>query len=228
MKQIFVAVLLSAPTLYAGWDEANLEHIEAMLLTPDYARGKTIYEACAICHMPEGWGTPNGAYPQIAGQHRSVVIKQLADIRAKNRDNPSMYPFAIDEAIGGVQAIADVALYIEGLKMTAATGKGDGDELVYGEELYKKRCAECHGSQGEGDFNSAYPALHGQHYNYLLRQLIWLDNGKRRNGNKEMMKAMKGLDMKAFKAVSDYISRMPPIAEKRSQQAWKDRRSPQR
>lgn len=229
MTQIIVPpLLLAMPTLNAGWDEANLERMEAMTLSPDFERGKTIYEVCAVCHMPEGWGTPNGAYPQIAGQHRSVLIKQLADIRAKNRDNPSMYPFAIDEAIGGVQAISDVAHYIEGLKMTTATGKGDSQELVYGEKLYKKYCAECHGTRGEGDFNLAYPALHGQHYNYLLRQLIWLMNGKRRNGNKEMLESMKGFDMREFKAVADYISRMPPVEEKRSELTWKDRESRKR
>jgi cytochrome c553 len=173
--------------------------------------------------MPEGWGTPNGAYPQIAGQHRSVIIKQLTDIREKNRDNPSMYPFAIDEAIGGVQAVSDVACYIEGLKMTSATGKGDGKELEYGERLYRKHCAKCHGDQGEGDFAKAYPAIHGQHYNYLLRQLTWLQNGRRRNANSEMVETIYGFGGREFMALSDYISRMPPLQGKRSPYGWSDR-----
>ena len=36
------------------------------------------------------------------------MIKQLADIRAGNRDNPTMYPFALPESIGDAQALADV------------------------------------------------------------------------------------------------------------------------
>ncbi|WP_316367091.1 c-type cytochrome [Candidatus Thiodiazotropha sp. CDECU1] len=201
-----------------------MERLEAMRLNPDYDRGKAVYEICAVCHMPEGWGTPNGAYPQIAGQHRSVVIKQLADIRAKNRDNPSMYPFALPEEIGDAQAIADVAYYIEALKMTTATGKGDGSDLQRGESLFKKHCIDCHGEQGEGQFDKAYPAIHGQHYNYLLRQLIWIQNGKRRNGNKEMVKIIEAMDTRDFKALSDYVSRMLPLAEKRSKHTWNDRK----
>lgn len=224
VKQIFCPLLIVVPTVHAGWDSAELERIDAMRLVPDYQRGKTLYEVCAVCHMPEGWGTPNGAYPQIAGQHRSVIIKQLADIRAKNRDNPSMYPFAIEEEIGGPQAVSDLARYIESLKLTTATGKGDGNELEYGEQLYRQYCTECHGDQGEGDYDRAYPAIHGQHYLYLLRQLIWLQNGKRRNGNKEMVEIIQRFGDREFKAMSDYISRMPPVQGKRSQIGWGDRR----
>jgi cytochrome c553 len=222
LRHIFCPLVIVATTARAGWDSAELETSEAMNLTPDLQRGKAIYEACAVCHMPQGWGTPNGAYPQIAGQHRSVIIKQLADIRAKNRDNPSMYPFAIDEAIGGVQAISDVAYYIETLKMTTATGKGYGDELEYGGELYKKYCTRCHGERGEGDFDKAYPAIHGQHYRYLLRQLIWMQDGKRRNANREMVETINELGSRELMALSDYISMLPPVGEKRSPNDWSD------
>ncbi|MCU7921921.1 MAG: c-type cytochrome [Candidatus Thiodiazotropha sp. (ex Dulcina madagascariensis)] len=200
-----------------------MEREEAMSLTPDIVRGKAVYEGCAVCHMPEGWGTPNGAYPQIAGQHRSVVIKQLADIRANNRDNPSMYPFAIPEEIGGAQSVADVALYIESLKMTTATGKGDGNDLAYGERLFHEHCTDCHGEQGEGDQAEAYPVIQGQHYNYLLRQLVWIQNGKRRNANRDMMERIGEFGIRDLKALSDYLSRIKPNANKRSPYTWKDR-----
>jgi cytochrome c553 len=223
VRQIALFLLLGIPNVDAGWDVAGLEQIEAMQVTPDYERGRAIYETCAVCHMPEGWGTPNGAYPQIAGQHRSVVIKQLADIRANNRDNPSMYPFAIPDVLGGTQSIADVAHYIEGLKMTASTGKGEGTDLLYGETLYQQHCTQCHGVRGEGNFDHAYPIVHSQHYHYLLRQMIWLQNGKRRNVNRGMMEAIKGFGTREFKAVSDYISRMPPVEFKGIGQAGKER-----
>ncbi|MCU7905244.1 MAG: c-type cytochrome [Candidatus Thiodiazotropha sp. (ex Epidulcina cf. delphinae)] len=210
-------------TAWAGWNEAESEREEAMNLTPDIVRGKTIYEGCGVCHMPEGWGTPNGAYPQIAGQHRSVVIKQLADIRAENRDNPSMYPFAIPEEIGGAQSIADVALYIESLKMTTATGKGDGNDLEHGKKFFIKYCTECHGEHGEGSQAEAYPVIQGQHYNYLLRQLMWIQNGKRRNANQDMMEAISDFSMRDLKALSDYVSRLPLDENKRSPYTWKNR-----
>jgi cytochrome c553 len=208
----------------AGWEDARKEREEAMSLTPDIARGAEIFESCAVCHMPEGWGTPNGAYPQIAGQHHQVTIKQLADIRADNRDNPSMYPFAIPEEIGGPQAVADVAAYIEGLKMTRDTGKGSGTNLQHGKSLYHEHCRECHGNAGEGDAYRAYPLVQAQHYNYLLRQLQWIQNGKRRNANSDMKKGLKDLTEKDFEAIADYISRMEPDEEKLSPYSWKNRR----
>jgi len=218
-----LALTLPLPCL-AGWTDARIEREEAMSLVPDVERGSQIYEACAVCHMPEGWGTPNGAYPQIAGQHRSVVLKQLADIRAGNRDNPSMYPYAIPEEIGGSQALADVAAYVESLGMTTATGKGNGLDLEHGETLYKTHCAECHGEDGSGDPQKAYPLIQGQHFLYVLRQLQWIRTGKRRNANLDMMERIKDFGTRDLMAVSDYISRMVPMESRRSPHTWKDRR----
>ncbi|MCU7866605.1 MAG: cytochrome C, partial [Candidatus Thiodiazotropha sp. (ex Lucinoma borealis)] len=56
---LFVLLVVLGSAGLAGWDEAKLEREEAMLLPPDYEHGKKVYEICAICHMPEGWGTPN-------------------------------------------------------------------------------------------------------------------------------------------------------------------------
>jgi cytochrome c553 len=69
------------------WNVAGGEKDEAMLLEPDLENGMEVYEVCAACHLTEGWGTEEGTFPQLAGQHRDVLIKQLADIRARNRDN---------------------------------------------------------------------------------------------------------------------------------------------
>jgi cytochrome c553 len=223
---LLILVALYNGSAYGGWNSLDKidENNAALQLEGDYGRGRSIYKNCAVCHMPEGWGTPNGAYPQIAGQHRRVVIKQLADIRAKNRDNPSMYPFAIPQEIGGVQAIADVALYTENLKMTTATGKGSGKDLAHGERLYRDHCAECHGKQGEGRAEEAYPLIQGQHYRYLLRQLNWIQNGKRRNANRQMAKLIRDFEQRDFEALADYVSRMAPDQVKRSPLTWKERK----
>jgi hypothetical protein len=58
-----------------------------------------------------GAGRPDGTFPQLAGQHTSVLIKQMADIRAGVRDNPTMYPFAA--TLTDPQELADVAAFIE-------------------------------------------------------------------------------------------------------------------
>ena len=101
-----IAVSLSGAAL--AWNEGGGEQDEALHLQGNAENGRDVYEVCAACHLPEGWGLADGTFPQLAGQHHNVIIKQLADIRALNRDNPTMYPFALPSQIGGPQALADV------------------------------------------------------------------------------------------------------------------------
>ena len=112
---LILALLVSAPA--AAWLEGGGEREEALDLEPDLENGLDVYEVCSGCHLPEGWGKKDGTFPQLAGQHREVLVKQLADIREGNRDNPTMYPFALPRAIGGAQALADVVAYMAKLPM---------------------------------------------------------------------------------------------------------------
>jgi len=75
----------------AGWNQGGGEQDAALTLKPDLENGLEVYEVCSACHLPEGWGTKEGTFPQLAGQHRKVLVKQLADIRALNRDNHHDY-----------------------------------------------------------------------------------------------------------------------------------------
>ncbi|OSM06979.1 putative cytochrome c553 [Magnetofaba australis IT-1] len=185
----------------------------AMQATPDLERGKALYYNCAICHTPEGWAMPSGAYPQIAGQHKSVLMKQLADIALGNRDNPTMVPFATPLFEEGPQALADVAAYIEKLPMAPFNGIGSGMYLPQGEKLYKDNCAKCHGANAEGHAKEFQPRLQGQHFLYLLRQLQWIQSGKRRNADKKMVEQIRGMTPTDLEALADYISRLRPDKE---------------
>ena len=206
-----VLALACAPAF--AWNEGGGEQDEAMHLTPDLANGMDVYEVCSACHLPEGWGMEDGTFPQLAGQHRGVMIKQLADIRAGNRDNPTMYPFALPESIGDAQALADVVAYIEKLPMNPEWGKGPYNQLfpqfAKGEQLYKDNCVKCHGETGMGDVEKFYPRINGQHYNYMLRQFEWIRDGKRRNANPEMVEQIKNFSEDDMIAVINYVSYIP-------------------
>ena len=192
----------------------------ALGLTPDLDRGLTLYRECALCHMPEGWGLSNGSVPQIAGQHRTVVIKQLADIRAGNRDAVLMIPYASAKSMGGPQAVADVAAYIDTLEMSVETGKGPGDDLELGAKLYAENCKRCHGATGEGNAEEFVPRIHAQHYQYLVRQFEWIRDGKRRNANAEMVKQIHDFGDRETHAVLDYVSRLEPPEDFQAPPGW--------
>ncbi len=195
------------------WMTEGGERVEAMHLKPDHENGIEVFEVCAGCHLTEGWGQKDGTFPQLAGQHQSVLIKQLADIRSKNRDNPTMYPFALPESIGGTQAMADVTAYIAKLPMNPDNGKGEWKkgtpEYEQGAKLFKDNCTKCHGDEGRGDAEKFYPRIQGQHYKYMLRQFQWIRDGKRRNANPDMVKQIKGFSDKDMEMVINYVSRIP-------------------
>jgi len=212
-KLIALAAIFCFSLPVHAWLEGGGERDEALELEPDLENGIDVYEVCAGCHLPEGWGKKDGTFPQLSGQHREVLIKQLADIREGNRDNPTMYPFALPRAIGGAQALADVVAYIENIPMSPDNGKGEWgpgtDEYNLGKNLYEVNCVECHGSSGEGSAEKFYPRIQGQHYAYMLRQFEWIRDGKRRNANPDMVEQIRGFSDKDMQAVVNYVSRIP-------------------
>ncbi len=224
---LIAAMLVGGATVALAWNEEGGERDAAMDLTPDLTNGLDVYEVCAGCHLPEGWGLKDGTFPMLAGQHASVLIKQMADIRALNRDNPTMYPFTLERSIGGPQALADVVAYIEKLPMNPDNGKGEwaegSEQFTLGEKLYKDNCVECHGNAGEGMADKYYPMIQGQHYSYMLRQFEWIRDGKRRNANPDMAKQIEGFSDLDMAAVINYVSRIPVPAEKLAESKdWKN------
>ncbi len=215
-------VRVAAPTQEELLAKAKKEYDKALSLTPDAANGLAIYRECAACHEPEGWGRTTGSVPQIAGQHRNVVIKQLADFRAGNRDSVLMAPYATVESIGGAQSVADVAEYISTLEMSVENGVGPGDNLALGETLYQQHCLECHGANGEGSNDGLAPRIQAQHYKYMIRQFKWLREGARRNASDEMTALSMSLDEDEMNAVLDYTSRLQPPEEYRAPADWKN------
>jgi cytochrome c553 len=221
--------------LAAGWgapratnagEQATDEYQRALHLDPDLENGRRLYINCVSCHGPEGWGQPDGSYPQIAGQLAGVIIKQLEDIRRGNRSNPIMRAFTSPRVLGGAQEIADVAAYVASLPMTPFNGKGRPELLAEGEAIYGDNCAECHGKEAEGDATDRIPLLQGQHYRYLKRQFDHIRTGLRRNADRKMSKQIAGFKLGQEAAVLSYTASLRPAADKLAAPGWLNRDFP--
>jgi cytochrome c553 len=188
------------------WARMEGEFLAALNAEGNPNAGKDLYEVCVKCHLPTGAGQADGSYPQLAGQHAAVLIKQMADIRRGLRDNPKMLSHA--QQLTDVQGLADVAAHIQSLCVPRSQGKYEGQDVVQqistGKALYEKQCTTCHGTTGEGNAAKYYPVIAGQHYKYLLRQLTDIRDGKRRNANPDMQKAVELFTNDQLIAISAY------------------------
>jgi cytochrome c553 len=202
-----------APKVYGKkgyvWDEMTPERTEVLRRGGDPVKGKESFRGCQGCHKADAAGVREGVYPRLTGQHASVLIKQITEIRAGIRSNPKMLPFVEDPAIS-MEEIGDIAAYLSSLTSVRENGKGAEDMSVRGKKVFTdNKCFECHGKNGEGNAAKSYPVLASQHYGYLLREMGLIKTGVRGNSNPDMVKAITKLSQADLEAASDYLSRLP-------------------
>lgn len=208
---LLLAAWCSTPVTAAepeAWNAPYPEKTEALQAHGDAARGEAAFVICQGCHRVGALGRVDGSYPRLAGQHATVLIKQLADVRSARRSNPKMLPFADHQALT-TQEVADIAAYLERLPAPPDNGRGPGDQLDLGARLYAADCMACHGGNGQGKADQFFPRLAGQHYRYLRREGLMIRDGARRNANPDMIKAIRNYSDEEIDAVSDYMSRLP-------------------
>jgi len=190
-----------------AWNEIKGEKLLVLKLKGDAARGEEAFVTCQSCHRRGATGSISGVYPRLAGQHATVLIEQMTDIRSGKRRNPKMEPFSSEHVLSP-QDMADIATYLQGLPIPANLGKGPGAALGRGKDMYLRDCASCHGERGEGNGAKFYPMVAGQHFAYLLREARLVRDGERGNANPEMMRAIKSYSDDDLEAVADYMSRL--------------------
>lgn len=212
--QILVLMLSLLGLASQASGDSHEDMTKAIHLKPNMYNGLVIFRICSKCHYEEGWGQRSGIFPQLAGQHAKVIVKQLVDVRDHKRETVGMDHFAMLKEIGEPQVLADVAGYISSILMTPNPGLGAGTDLVHGKSLFSEYCAACHGSNGEGNNDLFYPRIQGQHYEYLLRQFKWIYRKERTNVQPGMVSAISNFTQRDTEAVIDYISRLKPPKEK--------------
>jgi cytochrome c553 len=208
-----LALLVAAASAAdSGGDAARRELIEAARLTPDKRHGAELFQTCAACHQSDALGTSDGTVPAIAGQHGSVLVKQLADFRHDQRWDERMQHFTDQHHLATAQDVTDVTAYVAGLPRFAprTNAIGPGEYIQQGASVYFRVCEACHGPLGEGNLLYFRPRLAGQHYQYLLKQLDDIASGARPSMHPAHAERIRVLGPMERMGIADYLSRMSP------------------
>jgi cytochrome c553 len=150
--------------------------------------------------------------PAIAGQHGSVLLKQLVDFRYDQRWDERMQHFTDRHHLSTAQDLTDVAAHIARLPRFAPryNAIGTGQYLQQGASVYFRVCEACHRPLGQGDLLRFRPRLAGQHYQYLLKQLDDTASGNRPAMHPAHVERLRTLSREERMGVADYLSRMSP------------------
>ncbi len=163
-------------------------HVQASSLVDGSVEdGKAKALTCTACHGPAG-NSANPLWPNIAGQNAPYLLTQLQAFKEGMRSDPLMTSQAM---LLADDDMADLAVYFESLP-TAAQAVKDRNTVGRGEGLYRggnletgvAACMSCHGPSGNGNPTAKYPALRGQHADYIAKQLRDYASGARTSDGK--------------------------------------------
>ena len=205
-----VAILFS---LALGWTQTGFT--ADAVIEGDAAAGKQQTVVCSACHGPDG-NSAVPAFPKLAGQGEKYLLKQLKDIRDGARPVPTMAG-QLDGKSN--QDLADIAAYYASESGTG--GQTDPELLALGKAVYLNgiperkiaACSSCHSPTGSGNAPAGFPALAGQHADYIAAQLTAYrkgyddESGRINDGDARIMRMTAfGLSDKEIQAVASYAA----------------------
>jgi len=209
MKSMFVALLAASAVAIVVAETAQAA-------AGDPAKGAAFYgtgdparaiPACVSCHGPAG-NSIIVQNPKLASQHEAYIVKQLANFKSGERNNPVMSIVAKgltdDEA-------RNLAAFLNAQSVAPGAAKNK-DTIEFGKKIFRAgiaeknvpACAGCHGPSGSG-LPALFPRIGGQHQDYTIAQLTGFNNGTR-NNNPMMATIAKRLSPEEIQAVADYVA----------------------
>jgi cytochrome c553 len=187
---------------------AVLGSATAALAAGDPTAGKAKSTTCAACHNADG-NSAVAQYPKLASQSADYLVKQLQEYKSGARVNAIMVGMV---APLSPQDMEDLAAYFSSQQI--ARGAADPALAPAGEAIFRggnltsgvAACSACHGAVGAGNPAAKFPALAGQHADYVEAQLKAFRAMERANDAGQMMRgvAAKMTDPE-IKAVASYV-----------------------
>lgn len=197
--------------LLMGWTQGAV----SAEVVGDADSGKGMTAVCGACHGADG-NSPAPAFPKLAGLGEKYLLKQMVDIRDGARPVPTMAGQLDGKSD---QDLADIAAYFDSQPRSGA--QADPALVALGEKVYRAgvaernvaACTACHSPNGNGNAPGGFPALAGQHADYIAAQLKAYrmgyedENGRTNDGDTRIMRTTAfGLSDKEIEAVASYIS----------------------
>ncbi|MFA7553163.1 MAG: c-type cytochrome [Spongiibacteraceae bacterium] len=216
MKKLLVSFLVIVG--FTGVAQAN----------GDAAAGKNKAAACMACHGEAG-NSMVPTFPKLAGQNARYLLKQMQDIKcgmlsAADQKAQKCTGRSVPTMAGQLDAfnnsdLADIAAYYA--SQAKSGGQASAALAAKGEEIYRAgigakavaACSGCHSPTGNGNAPAGYPALSGQHADYVVVQLKAFRaaadglEGRSNDGDTSIMRDIAArLSDSEISAVASYIS----------------------
>jgi cytochrome c553 len=167
----------------------------------DVMRGAQLSASCAHCHGTDG-NSSGAAYPNLAGQTKEYVTRQIKEFKEGRRTDPQMSPMV---GILSDQDMQDLGDFYNWQTPARKPAKLDPALAEKGKKLADElQCVACHqpGYKGLKEF----PRLARQKEAYLVKQMKAFRDGLRTNDNGIMAPAAKNLSDEQIEAMAHYLA----------------------
>jgi len=158
-------------------------------------------QTCVECHGPGGNST-QPQFPILAGQTARYLYLQLRDFQEGRRVDPVMSPMAAGLTRDEMHALAD---WFAAQKPAPQTFKVDPQKARLGKaKADETLCTMCHlgGFAGQNEI----PKVAGQHYEYIVKQLMDFKARRRTNDAGNMTSVASTLSDDDIRNVAQYIT----------------------
>jgi cytochrome c553 len=101
---------------------------------PSIANGSRLYAGCGGCHAVDASGSTDGVVPNLAGQDRDYLARQIAAFRSGARVDSAQL-VATHATVGDPDAVAALTAYLSRLDWNPSSVNGSGDDLRRSREV---------------------------------------------------------------------------------------------
>ena len=185
----------------------------------DAEAGQAKAATCVACHGVDG-NSAVPTFPKLSGLGHKYLLKQMQDIRDGRRP-VALMAGQVDNMTD--QDLSDIAAFYDSQPRTGGTA--EPDKVSLGRKVYLggiaerqvPACSGCHSPTGNGNGPAGYPALAGQHADYVTAQLKMFRKGyedpagRTNGGEAKIMRttAFRMSDME-IEAVASYSAGLQP------------------